>query len=319
MISSSARNPLHGRHRALVIGAHGFSARHLIRRLTEVEGAEVIAVDIPADAPDSANIAAYVSRDIGDESAVNLLMESARPDWVFNLAGVTGGSSTAVYRSNLLGPIHILDAVRAHAPDAGVLLVGSAAEYGTVGPDLLPLTEDALCRPVGDYGISKHAMTLAALDIAARHRLKIVVARPFNLVGPGIPASLVVGAILDRAKKALEGPGEPVVKVGNLDTQRDFVDVEDAVDAYVRMIKGDFWGQVFNICSGKPALIRDVVETLLSHSPRPIRLEVDPALVRPSDNPVVYGSHEKAKLAFDFEPTISLADSLTHAWDYAIP
>jgi GDP-4-dehydro-6-deoxy-D-mannose reductase len=303
--------------RALVIGAHGFCGRHLIRRLANVAGAEVIAIDIPRDWPDFEKVAAYVSCDIGDAESVRRVVEAARPDWIFNLAALTHGSPSSVYRANLLGPIHVLDAVRDYVPDARVLLVGSAAEYGCVAPDLLPVTEEAPCKPVGDYGISKHAMTLAALDIASRHSTRVVIARPFNIIGAGVPSSLVVGAILDRAREALKQPGEPVVKVGNLDTERDFIDVEDAVEAYAAMIQGGFWGEVFNICSGKPVRIRDLVTKALSHSPRPIRLEVDPKLVRPSDCPVIYGSFEKAKRAFGFKPRVSLADSLKKAWDHA--
>lgn len=302
--------------RALVIGAHGFCGKALIRRLAEVERVEVIAADLPVDWP-KVPVAAYKSRDIGDIESITRVVEAARPDWVFNLAGMTGGSPSAVYRTNTLGPINVLEAVREYVPDARVLLVGSAAEYGPVGSDLLPLTEETPCNPVGDYGISKHAMTQAARDIASRHSIKVVIARPFNIIGAGVPKSLVVGAILDRAREALSRRGRPVVRVGNLDTQRDFVDVEDAVEAYVSMIKGEFWGEVFNICSGKPARIRDVVTEALSHSTRPISIEVDPRLVRPSDCPVIYGSYAKAGRAWGFKPRVRLKDSLKQAWDHS--
>lgn len=301
--------------RALVIGAHGFCGRHLIRRLA-AERVEVIAADIPREWPE-APVAAYLSRDVGDAEAISRLIENSRPDWVFNLAALTGGSESSIYRANTLGPVNVLDSVRRYVPNARVLLVGSAAEYGLVGPDLLPITEETPCHPVGPYGISKHAMTRAALDIASRHSMKVVIARPFNIIGPGVPQSLVLGAILGRAQEALKRPGEPVVMIGNLDTERDFIDVDDAVDAYIAMIRGEFWGEVFNICSGKPVKIRDLVAEALSHAPKPIKLEVDPKLVRPSDCPVIYGSHEKASKAFGFRPRVSLPRSLKRAWEYS--
>lgn len=303
--------------RAIVFGAHGFTARYLIPRLVETEAAQVVAVDVPLRPPAWARVDAYISRDIGDLDFVRRLVSDYKPDWVFNLAAVTQGSPADIYRTNFTGPINILEAVREAVAEARVLLVGSAAEYGRVEPDRLPLTEQSPCNPVGDYGISKHAMTLAAVDLVRRFGLKVVIARPFNLVGAGVPASLVVGAVLARAREALSKPGEPVVKVGNLDTQRDFVAVQDAVDAYVAMIKCGLWGEVFNICSGKPVSIRRVVEMALSHAPKPVRLVVDPKLVRPADSPVVYGSPEKARKAFGFQPSVTLEESLRRAWAHS--
>ncbi len=304
--------------RALIIGAHGFSAMHLARRLAQSEQVHLTGADLPPVPPADPNMHSYVQADLGSRDSVARLIVEAKPDWIFNLAALTSGGFAAVHRVNLLGPIYLLDAVRAHCPDARIILIGSAAEYGLVGPADLPVTEETPCRPVGDYGVSKYAMTLASLDIASRHSIRVVVARPFNIVGAGVPKSLVVGAILARAREALEQPGEPVVKVGNLDTERDFVDAEDAADAYIAMIKGEFWGDVFNVCSGRPVRIRDVVTRALSHSPRPIRLDVDPALARPSDCPIIYGSCNKARRAFGFVPKVSLDESLARAWNHAM-
>lgn len=301
--------------RAIVFGAHGFTARHLIPALVKTQGAQVVAVDVPAFPPACGHVDAYISRDIGDPDFVARLIRDYKPNWIFNLAAVTQAAPAQIYRTNFTGPLNILEAVRQFAPEAQVLLVGSAAEYGRVQPEALPLTEESPCAPVGDYGISKHAMTLAALDLARRFGLKVVVARPFNLVGAGVPPSLVVGAVLARAREALLRPGEPVVRVGNLDTQRDFVAVEDAVEAYFAMIKGGFWGEVFNICSGKPIPIRTIVEMALSHSPRAVSLVVDPQLVRPADTPAVYGSPDKARRAFGFRPRVKIEESLKRAWD----
>ncbi len=302
--------------RAIVFGAHGFTARHLIPKLVESEGAQVVAVDVAASPPQWLHVDAYISRDVGDPGFIRRLIADYKPNWIFNLAGLTHGNPTDVFRTNLFGPLGILEAVRDFAPEARVLLVGSAAEYGRVSSELLPLTEDSPCQPIGDYGISKHAMTLAAMDIASRQGQNAVVARPFNLLGAGVPASLVVGAVLARARDAINR-GENVVKVGNLDTQRDFVDVEDAVDAYLAMVKSNLRCEVFNICSGRPIAIRRVIEMALSHAPRPLKLVVDPGLVRPADTPVVYGSPEKARRAFGFVAKVTIEESLRRAWTYS--
>jgi nucleoside-diphosphate-sugar epimerase len=143
----------------------------------------------------------------------------------------------------------------------------------------------------------------------------VTIARPFNIVGAGLPKSLLVGAVLERVRDVLAREGEPVVAIGNLDTKRDFIAVEDAVDAYVRMLQADYRGEIFNICSGELRSVRSVVEQLLSFSPRPIRFRIEPALLRPTDVPVMYGNSSKACRMLGFRPTISLDAALRAAWD----
>jgi GDP-4-dehydro-6-deoxy-D-mannose reductase len=180
----------------------------------------------------------------------------------------------------------------------------------------MPISEECRCNPSGAYALSKYALSLAGLDYARKQGLNVVIARPFNIIGPGIPSSLVVGAILQRVKQALQGSEEVKIDVGNLDTERDFIAVDDVVDAYVRLLSGDNRGEVFNICSGEPRKIRTVVEELLSHSPRPIRLQVSTALLRTNDVVRVYGDWEKANRAIGFKPRSSLSEALHAAWSY---
>jgi GDP-4-dehydro-6-deoxy-D-mannose reductase len=148
--------------------------------------------------------------------------------------------------------------------------------------------------------------------------MKIVVGRPFNIIGAGVPQGLVVGDLLSRAKDVLQTQANPIVRVGNLDSKRDFVAVDDVAEAYLQMIRGDFWGEVFNICSGNAYSIRKIVEMLLSNSERQISLEVDPNLVRSSEVNIVYGSNEKAQRLFGFDPNTDLDNALKSAWEYEI-
>jgi GDP-4-dehydro-6-deoxy-D-mannose reductase len=159
-------------------------------------------------------------------------------------------------------------------------------------------------------------MVLAGLNYAQRYKLKVVVARPFNIVGPGIPTTLVVGAILKRIKDSCNREGKPVIKMGNLDTQRDFVDVDDAIDAYIKMAHGDYWGEVFNICTGKPYSIRKIVEIIASFSNLPVEVEQDPALIRFPDIKVSFGSCDKAQKAFGFKPAIDIEKTLLRTWQH---
>ena len=261
----------------------------------------------------------FVQIDLGEFAQVVDLLRRVRPDLVFHLAGIHHGEAKDIYRTNVMGAVHLLEAVRLESHSARVLFVGSAAEYGLVGKEELPITEDIPCRPQGPYGLSKYASTLAGLNWCRQYGMKIVIARPFNIIGAGMPQSLVVGAILARARKALAQGGNPVVKVGNLDSERDFVAVDDTVDAYVRMLEGNRWGEVFNICSGRPYAVRDVVEMLLSFAPRRVQFEVDPTLLRSHEGKVIYGSYGKAKEAFGFVPATPLHDALRLCWSDSVP
>lgn len=297
----------------LITGARGFCARHLAARLRGaghvVGGVGVTSAQRVPDWLDE-----YTDADVSDGPQVREAVRSFRPDRVFHLAGLTRGADADIFRVNVDGTVHLLDAVRAEAPDARVLLVGSAAEYGFVDPADLPVTEAHPCRPVGAYAQSKHEAVCAGLEMANRSRLKIVVARPFNIVGAGVSEDLVVGALVARIKRAIVPGGDGVVRVGRLDSGRDFVAVEDVVDAYARMAEGGGWGEVFNICSGEARSIREVAERLCGMADTPVRLEVDPALVRTSEVSVIFGSGAKARKRFGFAPRVPLEESLAAAW-----
>jgi GDP-4-dehydro-6-deoxy-D-mannose reductase len=301
---------------ALITGVSGFCGRHLANRLHDKPGISVVGADIHEAAPQNLpHLSEYFSADLSVSKKADELISRVRPDWVFHLAGLSQGSPEDLYRVNLLAGIELLHACRSHAADARILMVGSAAEYGRVPDHTMPVKEEFVCSPRGDYALSKYALTLASLDYAHHRGIKVVVARPFNILGSGIPPSLVVGAILQRAKIALEQTDKPVIRVGNLDTKRDFVDVEDVVEAYITMLQQDHWGEIFNICSGVPHSIQSVAEELLSFAPSPVRLQIDSELLRPSDVPVMYGAWEKAHKAFGFVPRKSLHESLREAWE----
>jgi GDP-4-dehydro-6-deoxy-D-mannose reductase len=299
----------------LITGAGGFTATHLIPRL-RLEGDVFLAgTDALAELVNSKSLDSYVRADLTDFRQVVQVMQKTKPDWIFNLAGLARGNAPDLHRVNLMGAINVLEAAKAEAPNAHLLLIGSAAEYGIWPASHMPLSEDHECKPVGAYGLSKYAMTLAAQDYA-RAGTKVVVARPFNLIGAGMPANLVAGAIAQRIKTALAN-GDSTITVGNMATERDFVAVGDAVDAYVKLLRTGAWGQVFNICSGQASSIQSVLETLLSFAPRPIEVVEDESLKRPNDPPSVVGDATKARRTFGFNPRVPLYDSLLAAWNHS--
>lgn len=301
---------------ALVTGCNGFCGQHLIRRLADEMNIRIVGISRRQEPSLNGCVVECVKADVGDQGQVEALVSRYRPDFVFHLAALAEGAAADVYRTNFLATSYLLDALRRNAPEARILLVGSAAEYGNVSPGALPITEDHPCVPASDYAASKYAMTLLGREYAGRFKMKVVIARPFNIVGPGAPANVIVGAVLGRVKSALLIDREPVVEIGNLESARDFIAVEDVTDAYLRMVQGESWGEVFNLCSGNPISVRTVIETLFSNSSRPIRLITQPSLLRLSDPSIIYGDSEKARKAFGFRPNVPLGESLRLAWQY---
>jgi GDP-4-dehydro-6-deoxy-D-mannose reductase len=300
--------------KALVTGANGFCGKHLVARLL-ARRIEVVATDVtPTRA--SPHGAIYVQADVRNGS-FDTVVESHRPDWLFHLAAASpnNADTTSIYETNLAGTLRVLQVVKRLVPRCRVLLVGSFAEYGPVPSVQLPVSEETPCQPVGPYGISKFASTLVALELARTLELEISIARPSNIVGSGIPPTLVVGALLERARAAMNTP-TPRVRVGDVESERDYIAVDDVVEAYVDLLQGGHTG-LFNLCSGVPRTVWAVATTLFSISNRPIALEADRDLVPSSPIRSIYGTSAKANAAFGFRTTTPLEVALKAAWDQA--
>lgn len=302
--------------RVLITGASGFCARHLAARLRDSGPVHLCGTDLAEVAPVGSHFDEYHQADLTDGRQVANLVRRVEPDWVFHLAGLFAEADAAeIYRVNVLGTINLLESYRRFTPaDACMLLVGSAAEYGLVDSSFMPVEETMVCKPTSTYGISKYAATMAGLDFAQRYGRKIVVARPFNIIGAGVPPTLVLGAVLQRIKEAFVACDSPVIRIGNTSSKRDFIAVEDVVNAYVRLMEAAHWGEVFNICSGEARSIQSLLDQVVTNSSRAIVFQHDTELVRPSDLSSFFGNNEKARLAFGFAPKVSIEAALASAW-----
>ncbi len=185
--------------------------------------------------------------------------------------------------------------------------------YGRVEPGRLPVREGEVCRPESAYGMTKHRVTRLARTMVRRFGVRAVVARPFNLVGFGMPSSLVAGAVLERARTAI-AEGRDDVAVGTLTHSRDFVNVADAVEIYWRLAQAERWGEVFNVCTGVGRPVQSLLEELLSYAPRPLRLVHSAELTTSGEVTALYGSPDKTQAATGFRPSPNLSFALRDAW-----
>jgi GDP-4-dehydro-6-deoxy-D-mannose reductase len=281
--------------RALVTGASGFVGRHLVHHL---EGA-------------GDDVAPFAGVDVTDGAATREAIAAAGPEVVYHLAaqasvGASWSDPAASFRVNAEGTLHVLEACRAAGVDR-VLVVSSAEVYGTVGAE--PVREDAPLRPVSPYAASKVAAEYLGLQAHLGTGLGVVRVRPFNHTGPGQGDRFVVPAIARRVVEA-ERSGSDHVTAGNLDPERDFTDVRDVVAAYRLAVVHGEPGEVYNVCSGAAVTVRALVDALLAHAAVALRVEVDPALVRPADIPRLVGDPGRFAAATGWSPTRPIADTM---------
>jgi GDP-4-dehydro-6-deoxy-D-mannose reductase len=302
--------------RTLVTGGNGFVGTHLVRALRERGSEAIVAgradegdgIDIPLDLRDAANVRGVV--------------ELARADAIVHLAAQAFVPAATrdpldAYDVNALGTARLLEAVRGCGPPFPRVLVASSAEvYGPRTPREYPMREDAALKPATPYAASKAAAEAFAMAAARTYGMPVVVVRAFNAIGPGQDERFAVAGF--AAQLARIGAGSPPqMHVGNLDAQRDFLDVRDLAAAYVALLESGAPGEAYNACSGRPVAIKDVLRELIGIARIAVEVREDPARMRPSDLPLSYGDPAKLAAATGWQPRTALAASLRDAYEDA--
>ena len=285
--------------RAFVTGGSGFVGSWLRAHLEDV-GDEVV---VPDDA-----------FDVRDPGAVRRAFDKAGADAVYHLAGLaqvgrSWDQPAEFFLTNAVGTLHVLDAARRCRPLPRVLVVSSAEVYGSATAGRIPLTEEAPLQPVSPYAASKAAAEMVGIQAHLGWGLPVIRARPFNHVGPGQSPEYVVPALAERVLEA-QRTGGGVLRTGNLSARRDFTDVRDVVRAYRLLVERGEPGQAYNVCSGRDVAVAEVVAHLLDLCGAELDAQVDPALLRPEDAPVLRGDPGRLRQATGWEPVVALEESL---------
>jgi GDP-4-dehydro-6-deoxy-D-mannose reductase len=297
--------------RVLVTGATGFVGRHLLAAL-HAAAHEPIALGGPHDAPPA------VVADLLDAAATRRAVDDAAPDAIVHLAGQAFvpqsiADPLGTLGVNAGGTAHVLEAARAYRDrmqkPLRVLVVSSAEVYGIQRPERLPLDETAVVRPGNAYAASKLAAEAYALAWHRSYGLDCIVARPFNHIGPGQDPRFVVASFARQLADIAAG-APPLLAVGNLEAQRDFLDVRDVVAAYVLLLANGRSGEVFNISSGRPVAIREVLRQLITIARVPVEIREDSERMRASELPLLCGDSTKLRAETGWEPRFTLAESL---------
>ncbi|GAC1629237.1 MAG: GDP-mannose 4,6-dehydratase [Vulcanimicrobiaceae bacterium] len=303
--------------RALVTGANGFVGRYLCDFL-RARGSDVVtaAHRDPVGRPD-------FDLDLGDAASVATVVREARADVVYHLAAQAfvpqaTADPLGTYDTNVLGTARLVDAVRALPRERRprVILASAGEVYGERVESELPLREALAPTPATPYAASKVAAEAIVLASARTYGFDAIVTRAFNHIGPGQSDRFVVASFAKRLA-AIAGGANPLFPVGNLTPARDFLDVRDVVRAYVALAERGVAGQTYNVCSGVPTQIQEILRQLVMTAGVGVEIREDPSLVRPVDVPRLFGDNAKLRETTGWAPSYSLARSLHDVYDAA--
>lgn len=308
--------------RILVTGANGFVGQILCKTLQDV-GRHVIAlVGNHSPAPQHADQSLHC--DIRDAEALERVIANAAPTHVVHLAAITHVPTSfkeplLTWQTNVMGSVNLLQALQRQAPNAFVLFVSSSEVYGASFKQGIPLSENTLCQPMNPYAASKLAAE-AAFNEHFRQGMPAIIVRPFNHIGVGQSAEFVTASFARQIALIEAGRQAPELKVGNLDASRDFLDVQDVCAAYIQLLQlsesNASYPHCYNICSGQPRKIQEVLDILLTMSPQTITVVRDPERMRPSDIPTATGDTQAIRNTIGWQPQIELHHTLENLLEH---
>jgi nucleoside-diphosphate-sugar epimerase len=302
----------------LITGATGFVGRQVLIALHDEANRSAVRNDTvmalgrrcPPGWPESR----FAAVDLNDASEIRAAIERIAPDVVIHTAGRTPPApDEELYRANFWATRHLLSALRSLRKTVRVVLSGSAAELGPVEESRLPVSEAYACDPVGAYGRSKWLATKSGLSEGSP--LEVTVARVFNPIGPGTPATQALGQFASRLVEA--GPDPLELVVGDLDSRRDFIDVRDAARAVIALALRGRAGLVYHVGSGRSHRVGDGLDRLVQLSGRTVRVSVDSALYNrrgPADS---RADIDRIIEHTSWRPGISWEQSLVDLWNAA--
>lgn len=283
----------------LILGATGFVGSYLMERALRA-GHNVVGTHYHATV-DSREWAGFSDRlmrcDIRYRDQLGHVLEASRPDVIYLLSAqsypaLSWQAPIETLQTNVVGTANVYEAVKASGLDPVIVVACSSAQYGMVAASDVPVKESHPMRPLHPYGVSKAATEMLALQYWANDRIRSVCARIFNTTGPRKTGD-VCADFTRRMARIEAGLAPAVLKVGNLGTHRAITDVRDLASALELLAGRGGPGEVYNISGSKTYQIQEIVDLVRKHARTVVAVETDPSLLRPSDEPVIFGDSSK--------------------------
>ena len=287
--------------KVIITGITGMIGGHLAGLMSK-KGVEIVGISR------ATSLARYSIRrpnyihyqgDIMDTKFLRMVWNSFKPDIVYHLAaqaynGESWKAEDTTYQLNIQGAKNVFEICREYSPKARIIPACSSAEYGIVPKKYIPIKEEKVpLRPITPYGVSKSAMEMMARQFCLNYKMDFVLPRLFIHLGPNHPPVTAIQNFAMQLASIKLGFQEPKIRVGNLKTARDFVDVRDGVKALWLLSEKGVPGEVYNICSGKIYTIEESLEMLIQISGLDVKVVIDPTLFRLSDEKILLGDPSK--------------------------
>jgi GDP-4-dehydro-6-deoxy-D-mannose reductase len=220
------------------------------------------------------------------------------------------------YNINFIGTYNLFSALKEYGFCGKILYISSGDIYGHVDEDKLPITEDYPLKPRNPYAVSKVSAEALCYQWSATEDMEIVIARPFNHIGPNQSERFVVSSFAKQITEISLCLKKPVIIAGNIDTTRDFLDVRDVAAAYKLLLEKGINSDIYNVCSGKEVAMRSIINTLCNIAGVEVEIEIDENKLRPNEQKRVCGSNDKIKKVTEWEQKIPLEKSLADIFGY---
>lgn len=309
--------------RALITGISGFVGSHLAEYLLthtdwQVTGTVYGRLDNIAHLRDRLTL---YPAELSRLEVVRFIVDEVRPDYIFHLAAqpipaLSRFDPWFTLENNIRAQLNVLEAVAQAGLSCRVLVVGSSEEYGQVRPDDLPIDEETPLRPTSPYAVSKVAQDLLGLQYWLSQRVPVVRVRPFNHIGPRQRQGFVAPDFARQVAAIEIGMQPPKMVVGELNVSRDFSDVRDIVRGYFLALTQGELGEVYNLGSGRPTPVKDLLEILIRLSGREIAVVCDPGRLRPVEVPCMVADCTRLRRRTGWQAEIPLERSLADVLAY---
>lgn len=268
--------------------------------------------------PEQVNL---IEADLTDAVSMRRVVGAVRPDRIFHLAAqsfvpTSWNAPADTLETNVIGQVKLLEAVRDAGIDPLIHVAGSSEEYGLVRPEEAPIKESNPLRPLSPYAVSKVAQEMLAIQYFYSYGLRCIVTRAFNHEGPRRGHVFVTSSMARQIASIEKGLQPPILKVGDTTIRRDWTDVRDMVRAYHLVLEKGRPGEVYNIGRGTSMTVQEMLDTILSLSEVPIKVEQDPTRFRPSDVRLLEADCTKFKSETGWEPEIPFRKTLQDLLDY---
>lgn len=310
--------------KALITGITGFAGSHLAELLLS-KGFVVFGTTRPRSKSEHIEHLQDKLRlfdaDLIDSHSLYTVLATVKPDYIFHLAAqafvpTSWSSPATTMEANVIGTIHLFEAVRRAKINPVIQIACSSEEYGLVYKQETPISERNELRPLSTYAVSKVGMDYLGYQYFKSYGMKIIRTRGFNHTGPRQGDVYVCSTFAKQIALIEVGKREPIMKVGNLESYRDFTDVRDIVRAYLLSVEHCDAGDVYNICSEKSWKIKDVLRLLLKKSRVSIQTQEDPERMRPSDVELLLGDCSKFRKKTGWKAEIPFEQTMEDLLNY---